>query len=133
MGTRSLTRIHEGANKYINMYRQFDGYPSGHGLDLFKFLDGMTVVNGFNDDTPKKAANGAGCLAAQMVGHFKQGIGEIYLKPVEMTDCCQDYEYVLDIKDSEITVTVLGYNETEFTGDVSAFGAWCAKPEEEEE
>ena len=51
MGTRSLTRIiprqdglsfaegHEkGELAYVSMYRHFDGYPSGHGIDLAEFL-----------------------------------------------------------------------------------------------
>ena len=32
MGTRSLTFVYdEYGEKIINMYRQYDGYPSGHG------------------------------------------------------------------------------------------------------
>ena len=51
MGTRSLTRIiprqeglsfNEGHEKgelaHVNMYRQLDGYPQGHGLELAEFL-----------------------------------------------------------------------------------------------
>lgn len=73
MGTRSLTRIIDSnGDCIINMYRQFDGYPSGHGRDLFDFLDGFNIVNGYNGQEGPKAANGAGCLAAQLVTHFKR-------------------------------------------------------------
>ena len=34
MGTRSLTFVYEGDKPFVNMYRQFDGYPSGHGQEL---------------------------------------------------------------------------------------------------
>ena len=34
------------------MYRQFDGYPSGHGVELAQFLAGMVIVNGFQSDDP---------------------------------------------------------------------------------
>ena len=64
MGTRSLTFVYE---KYgdkqmpiINMYRQFDGYPSGHGAELAEFLDGFRIVNGYSGD-PVKTANGMSC------------------------------------------------------------------------
>ena len=29
-----------------NMYRQFDGYPTGHGAELAEFLNGGRLVNG---------------------------------------------------------------------------------------
>ena len=49
MGTRSLTKIYNEENKIlITMYRQMDGYPSGHGVELTDFLDGFQVVNGLN-------------------------------------------------------------------------------------
>ena len=32
MGTRSLTYVYENEAPIICMYRQFDGYPSGHGI-----------------------------------------------------------------------------------------------------
>lgn len=78
MGTRSLTRINTATgDKILNLYRQMDGYPSGHGLELFEFLDGFEIVNGFTDQEGPKAANGAGCLAAQLVTHFKGRANEL--------------------------------------------------------
>ena len=51
MGTRSLTFVYEKyGNKQlpiINMYRQMDGYPSGHGAELAEFLNGFNIVNGY--------------------------------------------------------------------------------------
>ena len=38
MGTRSLTFVYEDKTPILNMYRQFDGYPSGHGQELADFL-----------------------------------------------------------------------------------------------
>lgn len=47
MGTRSLTFVYdEDGEKIVNMYRQMDGYPSGHGLELAEFLEPITMVNG---------------------------------------------------------------------------------------
>ena len=51
MGTRSLTVFNDEDGKEIAvMYRQFDGYPSGHGTELAEFLAGKKMVNGFNSD-----------------------------------------------------------------------------------
>lgn len=50
MGTRSLTFVYDEDDKtpIVNMYRQFDGYPSGHGADLADFLLPLRLVNGFS-------------------------------------------------------------------------------------
>ena len=102
MGTRSLTYVFStdssGDSKpLVCMYRQYDGYLAGHGLELAEFLSPFKIVNGLGGrslDDPKPA-NGMGCLAAQMVSHFKGDIpGNFYLYPTELgQDCCQDYEY----------------------------------------
>lgn len=99
MGTRSLTFVYndvsteEFAQPVICMYRQFDGYPTGHGSDLDHFLYGRTIVNGFGMNTPPRASNGMGCLAASLVAHFKDGIGGFYLYPTDTNDAGQEYEY----------------------------------------
>lgn len=132
MGTRSITRVNTtNGDKYLNMYRQFDGYPTGHGSELFKFLNGMKIINGISDQKAGKAANGAGCLAAQMIAAFKEEIGGIYIKPVEWTDCWQDYEYIVTVKEVDslpgnINVKVVGYKkEILFDGTVEDFGKFC--------
>ena len=117
MGTRSLTRVIETYTdrtnkkksvKLINMYRQYDGYPSGHGMDLAEFLNGTKVVNGLGMDDIKstRVFNGAGCLAAQLVAHFKEGAGGIYIEPITANDCGQEYEYeiIVDFDTKEVTL-----------------------------
>ena len=75
MGTRSSTTIHDGDTPLVNIYRQYDGYPSGHGQELVDFLKGIEIVNGIGMGEPaKQQANGAGCLAAQIITHFKSTI-----------------------------------------------------------
>ena len=81
MGTRSTYRIieqftDEKTNKVINqeiclMYRQFDGYPSGHPSETAEWLASGEVVNGFSSNETKLIFNGAGCLAAQLVAKYK--------------------------------------------------------------
>jgi hypothetical protein len=118
MGTRSLTRVIETykdnktpkqvKKQLINMYRQYDGYPSGMGMDLVEFLDGSKVVNGIGMDEvkSKRVFNGAGCLAAQLVAHFKDGAGGIYIEPITAKDCGQEYEYEVIVNSDTHEVTL---------------------------
>lgn len=146
MGTRSLTYVYDGvrtpANAVLCLYRQMDGYPSGHGQELFEFLDGVEIVNGFSllpSDNDNKA-NGMGCLAAQLVAHFKEGIGGFYLQPPKAkADSGQDYEYHIhggyDEK-PQITVTVydVPYKKPKkqlFNGSVEQFGQFITEYSEE--
>ena len=122
MGTRCLTFVYDGDTPVINMYRQFDGYPSGHGAELADFLDGMVVVNGYGEVKPK-IANGMGCLAAQMIANFKQTVGGFYIHPVTDTDCWQDYEYHV----YEDKVVVKNPTEVIFEGSYQAFSKFCVE------
>ena len=127
MGTRSLTRVidrqkglsfakgHLAKNvgkSYINMYRQFDGYMEEMGVDLAEFLLPFTIVNGISLSENRKIANGSGCLAAQLVAHFKQEAGDIYLYPTEGKPgaCWEEYIYTIFVADDSekesITIAV---------------------------
>ena len=79
MGTRSITTVKdEDGNKIIEMYKQYDGYPEGLGEELLEFIDGE-VTNGIKINETRRTFNGMSCLAAQLVAHFKVGVGGIYL------------------------------------------------------
>jgi hypothetical protein len=98
MGTRSLTIVVDGM--YDNaeiavLYRQMDGYPEGHGKELATFLKDFHIVNGMRLDDTRKIANGAGCLFAQLVAHFKDGPGGFYLHPAGCRNCLEDYIYTI--------------------------------------
>jgi hypothetical protein len=153
MGTRSLTRVFktykdEKKNKQVkvqlvNMYRQYDGYPSGHGDELAEFLNGGKVVNGIGVDEKQTVFNGAGCLAAQMIAHFKDGAGGFYIYPTTAKDCGQEYEYeiVVDFDTKEITLKCIevGYIDSKgnykngkkvlFEGSPSEYEVWLEKYE----
>ena len=115
MGTRSLTRIiprqeglsfNEGHKQiemaYVNMYRHLDGYPEGHGLDLAEFLKDVELINGVPlVNKTRYMANGSGCLAAQMVKHFKDGVGDICLHPHTDDLGWEDYIYTVYPKENE--------------------------------
>ena len=147
MGTRSLTFVYnetnngEKATPIINMYRQYDGYPSGHGAELAEFLSGGRLVNGLSGMGKERQFNGMGCLAAQMVANFKDGAGSFYLYPVTTTDCGQDYEYHIRNVDGEFKITVFncgvnffGLTQSEqhdkiFEGNLSQFAEFCSAEE----
>lgn len=145
MGTRSLTKVFDASSGaageesaiVVNMYRQMDGYPSGHGKELAEFILSGTFVNGLGLGD-KKVFNGCGCFAAQMVAHFKDGPGSIYLQPTASDDCGQDYEYHIHVpfetdKEPRIEVYDVGYpatNKTKlFTGTPKKFLAFCKRKE----
>jgi len=119
MGTRSLTRVipqREGLSfkdghlhpekSVVNMYRQFDGYPEGHGQDLAAFLSNLEVVNGLSSESSYTVANGPGCLAALLVAYFKDGPGSIYLEQCngEPGVSCEEYIYTVYPKEGEQTI-----------------------------
>jgi hypothetical protein len=126
MGTRSLTFVYdEQGEKIINLYRQFDGYPTGHGQELAEFLNTTETYNG------------SGCLAAQLVSFFKKEPMNFYLYPLSAEDCGQDYEYHV-YTDGEIRVKIMdcGWNvfgqtqddtyEPLFEGNIAQFKKYCA-------
>ena len=123
MGTRSLTFVYDGDVPVINIYRQYDGYPSGHGHELAQFLDSKTLVNGFTDKNAAQA-NGMGCLAAQLIVQLKHGVGGIYIYPVSSTDCFQDYEYHV----YEDKVIVKDPTAVIFEGTWEEFAQFCLDP-----
>lgn len=105
MGTRALTFVYDGEEPICNLYRQYDGYPSGHGQELALFLSRGQLVNGLSGKATTQF-NGMGCLAAQMVAHFKDGPGQFYLHSPSQTDCGQDYEYHVYERDGAVRVRV---------------------------
>ena len=142
MGTRALTFVYDGETPIINMYRQYDGYPSGHGQELAEFLTQGKLVNGLSGKN-ETVFNGMGCLAAQMIANFKQTPGGFYIHPVTDTECGQDYEYHVYEREDELRVRVTnrGFNmfgltmddtnETLFDGNVIEFLDYC-NPEKEQ-
>lgn len=108
MGTRSLTYVFDGEEPIVCMYRQFDGYPSGHGKDLAEFLKPIEIVNGLRPGSDNKTiANGAGCLAAQMIAQFKNEPGGIYLQSVNDKDYSWiDYVYKIHVDSESLSYEV---------------------------
>jgi len=126
MGTRSLTIFSENDGMEICvMYRQMDGYPEGHGKDLAELLSGMQLVDGLSINQPEKIANGMSCLAAQVVAHFKEGPGGIYLCPAGTRRCGEDYTYFVTGRDGdEVKIEVYDRKKVLFKGPASNFKSW---------
>lgn len=143
MGTRSLTKFietykHEGKQKKQTiavMYRQYDGYPEGHGTELADFIKTRKLVNGYGAD--KEVFNGMGCCAAQVVAHFKQGVGGFYLYPSNTTDAGQDYNYTIEGNSDTGELTLSCYAcygkrpKLLFKGNPNDFAAFVEKQKEE--
>ena len=129
MGTHCLTIIHDDGEPLLCLYRQHDGYLSGHGVELAKFLDGMKIVNGLGLER-KRVANGAGCLAAQMIAQFKTAPGGFYIHPIpdspeDLTEV--DYVYNVHVDAGEITVLINRVGGVrEFQGTATEFFDYCA-------
>lgn len=88
MGTRSLTYIYDESQKVIiKMYLQFDGYPSGLGRDLAKFLKNYYDENQDKIEMEK--------LSGNLVSYFflKQGDYAMLISPFCTYYCCQEWEY----------------------------------------
>ena len=123
MGTRSLTYVYVEDTPIMCMYRQFDGYPSGHGVELAEFLTQIEMGNGISGEPELFSfANGMGCLAAQMIVNFKKSPGGFYIYPVELDQACwQEYEYLV----YEKQVVVKNPTEVIFEGSYEEFMSFC--------
>ena len=104
MGTRSVTTfIGKKGNKetpLVAIYQHYDGYIAGVGHDIARWLKTKKLVNGisFNDDL-YLSANGTGCLAAQFIDRFKDGVGDLYITNLGHTE---DYNYYITVDDTKI-------------------------------
>jgi hypothetical protein len=97
------------------MYLQFDGYPSGHGLDLAAFLKENKGIN-------------MGGLAAKMISHFyeKSGDSILLISPEDTTYWCEEYVYV--IREDMVEIHSFDYKKESSWDD---FEALCYKLDSE--
>lgn len=76
MGTRSHTHFQDEDGAIIaTMYRQYDGYPRGHGMDIYRYFmddefDRRYFPNGYSPQN-HHGANGMGDAAMQFMAHLK--------------------------------------------------------------
>jgi hypothetical protein len=112
------------------MYRQYDGYLEGHGLELATFLTRGKLVNGLSGKD-QMVFNGMGCLAAQMIAYFKTEAGQFYLHaPVLNQDAGQEYEYHV-FRDKVVVYSIGSNNDNAlFEGTWMEFFKMCKRKEE---
>lgn len=111
MGTRSVTRFFDGNHELVRVYRQYDGYPEGMGVDLAKLCD-VRITNGIGAETFDRGTgervrkdatvNGMGELAALVIMGLKQEnlVGNIYIEACD-GDVSEWAEYVYSITGEE--------------------------------
>lgn len=108
MGTRSTIKFKDNGTTLLSIYQQYDGYLEGKGEELAKWLAEFTIVNGYSSDTPKRSANGIGCLAAQYIAEHKEGIGNIYCTT---KGDLQEYNYIVAYQNGEIQIVCDEFSE----------------------
>ena len=126
MGTRSTIafidkRITKDGKTYtdelVRIYQQYDGYPSGVGLELAHWLKDKKIINGFGygKTAENGYCNGVGCMSAQFIHDFKVGIGGLY---IINHDDIEDYNYKVIITyniTSKYSITLEAYRWSDNT------------------
>jgi|TARA_B100001094_G_scaffold322501_1_gene371942 hypothetical protein len=130
MGTRSTTHIlDENGNRLLCIYQQFDGYiEGGVGEKLIRLLEDRVVVNGYTmEDKERRNFNGMSCLAADVVAHFKDGIGGAYIQALD-EDYVGSYDYTIscigdgkDSKPQRLKIKMQSYGEVVYDGLIDDF------------
>ena len=133
MGTRSLTVFNNEMDneEIVVLYRQYDGYPTGHGRDLLSFLNNMEIVNGISNNEERKIANGMGCLSAQVVAYLKEAPGDFYLHSAGTRGIGEEFIYTLYYKNDKLKIKVQDtYDKGHdlFDGNMTQYNEWLNTP-----
>ncbi len=96
MGVKSLTVVLDDEGRDICVLsRSIDGYLSGHGEDLKRFLRGHVVTRELRTKDNRKVATSMGHLAVLLIKDFRSGIGLFELLPCETRDQGEEYVYTV--------------------------------------
>ena len=137
MSTRSVITFYRKETPYVSVYQQSDGYPDGVGKELCDWLYDKILINGISStikDT-SKYANGVGCLAAQFIRDFKDGVGYLYVTPIDYDKDWIDFNYSVIIDDdvnlptggvpirkiAKIKISLFENTDTIFEGGIDEF------------
>ncbi len=152
MSTRSITTVRskwtdeteDNSHEWrtlVDIYVHYDGYLDGMGRWLYKFLDGLHIVNGIKvgdgELMPVRFANGPGRLAAQMITAMSHDSLNPEMAPLG-SNMGQEFHYQIDVlyglQGGEVSLSVydgpmtfFGYGGEQctnliFSGTVSEFG-----------
>jgi hypothetical protein len=114
MGTRARVNVMEGNQVLVSIYRQYDGYPNGLGEDVADFVGGLRITNGISGD-PTGSANGMGCLAAQLIKHLKDKVGNVYIRDTGPESNGEEYVYTVYERNGTVYLRAV-------EGSMTAFG-----------
>lgn len=123
MGTRGLIHIKDKEGEtYCTIYRQYDGYPSGLGKDIFDTLGRRKLVNGIQNTL--KEMNGVGCAAALLISSLKGSeAGYVYLYSPNSSNVGEDYTYTVYEKDDQLFIK--GITIDEYGSEMDYDGPLC--------
>jgi hypothetical protein len=105
---------------YSVLYQKFNGSIDGVGKDLLLFLKDIVLIDGFTTDKDAKLADGACCLFAQIIAHFKKDVGGAYLFPTSGYDF-QEFNYYVHVNmiTNEILFSIRSKTALIFEGTVA--------------
>lgn len=109
MSTRATILFKRDGESLVKLYHHWDGYISGLGHHIAEWLCQKRIGNGIGLDCDENFANGVGCLVAQFIRDFKDGVGNLYVESLDVSN--EDYNYVIDISTD--------YDETRNCNDVT--------------
>jgi hypothetical protein len=127
MGTRALIHVKDSGIKsrtLVTIYRQYDGYPSGLGVDIKTILNegDVGIINGIGDHEAPIYFNGMGCLAAWLIKWLKEEIGNVYIVTPSGKDMGEEYTYTLYRDEQRLFIKAQGWEgKTFYDGDLSKF------------
>jgi hypothetical protein len=130
MGTRCDTIIYDVNIPIVRIFRMYDGHPDCHGVILARYLEPFVIYNGYTMDRPEYCANGAGCLAAQLVQHLKDGIGNIYIEQYCEPDEGECIRYEIVVINKKIIFKLMYGGEYDFIGSCTEFIEYYIKRNE---
>jgi hypothetical protein len=122
MGTRSTYRIISirkdeneqqiDNNEICLIYMQYDGYPEGHPSTTAEWLSKARITNGFGANETDLIFNGAGCLAARLVGKLKEDKhGNCYMYSLkDRGNCGEDYMYDIVVDETNKSIEMIAYD-----------------------
>ena len=125
MGTRSLTHIYDNETLLVTIYRQFDGYPAGHGKEIARTVADGKFVNGITDNNAN-TYNGAGCFAASLIMKLKAeigGPGGVYIYPPGASSMGEEYVYDIHVF-SDLSTAFACHGYENFEGSAANFIKW---------
>ncbi|MDQ3816125.1 MAG: hypothetical protein M3362_00355, partial [Acidobacteriota bacterium] len=109
MGTRAITVIlNDYGEEICVLYRDSDGNPTEYGAALKEILSRTVLTEGIEPGLTGRYANGMGCLAAQLIAHFKNGIGDFYVYPAGARGVGEEYVYTVYRTDETLSLEVFG-------------------------